>query len=110
MLPADLPDALRPQDLSVYLEVPATGVQIYRCEQNASEDWVWAHKGPDALLFDLAKTPIGKHYGGPTWEAHDGSKIVGAPKASAQSPSGITVNCSSARRNWWKPGMPAYLI
>ncbi len=88
MIPADLPEALRPKGLSVYLEVPAAGVQIYRCEKNASGAWAWVHKGPEAALFDTANKPIGKHYGGPTWESDDGSKVVGAVRANAPSPDG----------------------
>jgi hypothetical protein len=88
MIPANLPEALRPTGLSVYLEVPAEGVQIYRREKNAAGVWAWVHKGPEAALFDAANKPIGKHYGGPTWEGDDGGKVVGAMKADAPSPDG----------------------
>lgn len=83
--PADLPAVLKPSSASVYLEVPAAGVQIYTCGKNASGAWAWNFKAPEAELFDTQKKPIGKHYGGPTWEGADGGKVVGAVKANAPS-------------------------
>ncbi len=84
--PADLPAALKPSGLSVYLDVPATGVQIYTCGKNAAGAWVWNFKAPEAELFDAQKKQIGKHYGGPTWEGMDGGKVVGVVKANAPAP------------------------
>jgi hypothetical protein len=83
---ADLPAALRPAGLSVYLEVPATGVQIYTCGKNDAGASAWSFKAPEATLFDTAKKQIGKHYAGPTWEALAGGKVVGAVKATAPAP------------------------
>jgi len=82
----DLPAALKPAGLTVYLEVPATGVQIYTCGKNDAGAWTWTFKAPEAALFDKAKKQIGKHYAGPTWEALTGGKVVGAVKASAPAP------------------------
>src|SRR3981081_2192870 len=82
----DLPAALKPAGLSVYLEVPATGVQIYTCGKNAPGAGTWTFKAPEAALFDTAKKQIGKHYAGPTWEALSGGKVVGAVKANAPAP------------------------
>src|SRR5262249_40269524 len=76
-IPTDLPEALKPTGLSAYLEVPAKGVQIYTCGKNPSGDWAWSFKAPEAELTDIKSTPIGKHYGGPTWEGKDGGKVVG---------------------------------
>jgi hypothetical protein len=83
---ADLPTALKPAGLSVYLEVPATGVQIYTCAKNDAGAAAWAFKAPEATLFDTAKQQIGKHYAGPTWEALAGGKVVGAVKGNAPAP------------------------
>ena len=83
---ADLPAALRPAGLSVYLEVPATGVQIYTCGKNDAGAPAWVFKAPEAMLFDTAKKQIGKHYAGPTWEALAGGKVVGAVKGNAPAP------------------------
>jgi hypothetical protein len=86
-----LPAALKPAGMSVYLEVPATGVQIYTCGKNAAGAWAWNFKGPEAELFDMRMTKIGKHYGGPTWEDNDGSKVVAAVKANAPAPGGNAI-------------------
>jgi hypothetical protein len=65
------------------LVLQARGVQIYvgqavkgdpaRCE--------WVFKAPEADLFNAQGRPAGRHYAGPTWEAPDGSKVVGEVKA-----------------------------
>ena len=79
----DLPAALKPVGMSVYLEVPATGVQIYTCGKNDAGAPTWVFKAPEATLSDTQMKQIGKHYAGPTWEALAGGKVVGAVKANA---------------------------
>ena len=83
---AELPAPLRPTGLSAYLEVSATGVQIYTCGKNDAGTPSWIFKAPEATLLDSDKKQIGKHYAGPTWEALAGGKVVGAAKASAPAP------------------------
>ena len=90
-LPANLPASLKPDGLTVYLEVPATGVQIYTCAKNQAGTWAWAFKAPEANLSDKQHKPLGKHYGGPTWEGSDGGKVVAAVKANAPAPGGNTI-------------------
>src|SRR5215472_17446390 len=85
-----LPAAIKPTGMSVYLETAATGAQVYTCSKNASGAWAWTLKGPDAELFDMQKKPVGKHYAGPTWEG-GGGKVVAAAKASAPAPGGNAV-------------------
>jgi len=83
----ELPAAIKPAaGLSVYVEALATGAQVYVCAKNSAGAWAWTLKAPDAQLLDVEKKPIGKHYGGPTWEGNDGGKVVGAAKASAPAP------------------------
>ena len=82
----ELPAAIKPAGLAVYLDVPATGVQIYTCGKNDAGAPTWVFKAPEAQLFDAQKKQIGKHYAGPTWEALAGGKVVGAAKASAPAP------------------------
>ena len=82
----ELPSALVPAGLSVYLAVPATGVQIYTCGKNDAGAPTWVFKAPEAQLFDTDKKQIGKHYAGPTWEALAGGKVVGAAKANVPAP------------------------
>jgi Protein of unknown function (DUF3455) len=85
-----LPAAIKPAGVSVYLESPATGVQIYTCGKSSTGAWAWNFKAPEAELFDTHKKPIGKHYGGPTWEG-GGGKVVGAVKANAPAPGGNAI-------------------
>jgi hypothetical protein len=81
-LPADLPSALYPPGMAPYLQVSASGAQIYTC--GISKDGgTWIFKAPEALLFDAQNKQIDTHYAGPTWEALAGGKIVGSVKASA---------------------------
>jgi Protein of unknown function (DUF3455) len=86
-----LPAAIKPTGMSVYLEVPATGVQIYTCGKDPAGAWTWNFKGPEAELLDTQNKTIGKHYGGPTWEGSDGGKVVGAVKANAPAPGGNAI-------------------
>jgi len=69
------------QALSIVAQ--ASGVQIYECSAIKTDPtrFEWAFKAPEADLFDIAGKNIGKHYAGPTWEANDGSKVVGEVKA-----------------------------
>jgi Protein of unknown function (DUF3455) len=67
----------------------AKGVQIYVCAAKGTTN-EWSFKAPEAMLTDAHGKAFAKHYAGPTWEAADGSKIVGkalanepAPKAGA---------------------------
>jgi Protein of unknown function (DUF3455) len=86
----DIPAKLAPpQERPLVGKYAAKGVQIYACrvEGVANE---WEFKAPEAELTDAQGRPFAKHYAGPTWEARDGSKIVGkvlanepAPKAGA---------------------------
>jgi hypothetical protein len=80
--PPELPKALNPDGSSPYLEVSAVGVQIYVCRKADAAGWAWAFKAPEAVLSGPDKKPIGKHYGGPTWEGLDGGKVVGSLRTS----------------------------
>ncbi|HEX9398625.1 MAG TPA: DUF3455 domain-containing protein [Anaeromyxobacter sp.] len=86
----DMPAALAlPPDEAVVLELSAKGTQNYECrsKQDAPEQYEWVFVAPEADLFDGRGKKIGKHYAGPTWESTtDGSKVVGAVKARAESP------------------------
>ncbi|MGZ5095761.1 MAG: DUF3455 domain-containing protein [Burkholderiales bacterium] len=85
----EVPQSLRvPDRLTVSHEVPATGVQIYECLASKADPtrFEWVFKAPEAELFDTAGHRIGKHYGGPTWEANDGSKVVGDVKGRDDGP------------------------
>jgi hypothetical protein len=68
--------------------VPAKGVQIYECRARKEQPgaYEWAFVAPEADLFDSRGNRIGRHYGGPHWEANDGSRILGALKERADAP------------------------
>jgi hypothetical protein len=65
----------------------AKGVQIYECRtsKDNGNQYEWVLKAPEADLFDARGKKIGHHYGGPTWESSDGSKVTGEVKASEPS-------------------------
>lgn len=74
-----VPDAIKgAPDERLAMVVPARGVQIYECRAKKDQPsaYEWAFVGPEAELFNASGAKIGKHYGGPTWEANDGSKVV----------------------------------
>jgi hypothetical protein len=87
----DLPSKLVPPANAVILgEYKAKGVQIYVCTSHsgASE---WSFKAPEASLFNAQGVLFAKHYAGPTWEASDGSKIVGRVLENLPSPEPDTI-------------------
>ena len=87
-----VPENLKvPATQKLALEADASGVQIYECKPAADDSarYEWTLRGPEAELFDLSGKRIGKHYGGPTWESYDGSKVIGEIKARSDSPNQI---------------------
>jgi hypothetical protein len=70
------------------IRVEAKGVQIYECKASASDPTKldWAFTAPEAELFDADGQTFGKHFAGPSWQANDGSKVVGEVRARADSP------------------------
>jgi hypothetical protein len=89
-----VPDAIKaPADQVVLLKAKAKGSQIYECKPKADNPMAfgWSLKAPDAELFDDAGKPLGKHYGGPTWEATDGSKVVAQKKAQVDAPDAAAI-------------------
>jgi hypothetical protein len=75
-----VPAALQPPPgQSVFLQVRATGVQIYQCtsKPDAPGSFTWTFQAPEATLANRWGHDIGRHYAGPTWELRDGSRVVG---------------------------------
>jgi Protein of unknown function (DUF3455) len=64
-----------PAGNKLFLTAHATGVQIYDCVAVAG-GYAWSPATPRADLYGKNGKRIGIHYGGPTWEAEDGSKVV----------------------------------
>ncbi len=86
---AAVPQALAPKGEQKLMEsIAARGTQIYQCVDDvaAAGGAKWVFVAPKADLYDRTGAAIGSHYGGPHWEAADGSKIVGAMQARADAP------------------------
>ncbi len=88
------PEAIAvPASSKVVLKASAKGAQIYVCgpKKDAPGKFEWSLKAPEATLSDDQGKSLGKHYAGPTWEATDGSKVVGAMKAKVDAPSATAI-------------------
>jgi hypothetical protein len=77
-----------PADQELLRQLHATGVQVYQCQpsKNDAAKWEWTFKQPEARLSTSMGKNIGRHYGGPTWEANDGSKVIGEVIGRSESP------------------------
>lgn len=63
------------------------GEITYACKMKPDQSGhAWTFMAPVASLWDDKKMEVGKYYAGPTWEAADGSKVMG--KQLAVSPGG----------------------
>lgn len=85
----------------------AEGVQIYECHAGTGGAVpAWVFVAPDASLKSADGVLVGHHYAGPTWEAGDGSKVVGAVKAKVDSPdAGAIPWLLLSTRSTGKPGL-----
>jgi hypothetical protein len=73
----DVPTTIDVEDgHKVFLVAHAAGVQIYRCD-SASAGHAWTLVAPRAVLTDDGGRSLGSHFGGPTWQAKDGSSVRG---------------------------------
>ncbi len=85
---ADVPAKLAaPDGQELAFELRAEGVQVYACAPPAGSSGApaWTLQAPEATLTDAGGRRAGTHRAGPTWEAADGSLVVGA-KVEAASP------------------------
>ena len=65
-----------PPGNKVFLVGHAFGVQVYECASGPA-GFEWRFVEPRAKLFDKFGNLIIAHFGGPTWQALDGSRVVG---------------------------------
>jgi hypothetical protein len=65
-----------PDGNKLFLAAHAVGVQIYGCSAT-TDGFAWALVAPHANLYDENGKLVATHFGGPTWEAKDGSRVVG---------------------------------
>ena len=103
--PSDLPAVLDvPADATLAAMLPARGVQIYTCTAAVpGTPPVWTLKAPHAVLGkpgDLEAI----HFAGPSWQATDGSLVVGSKVAAAALTSPPFHGCSSRRPPTPGPG------
>lgn len=66
-------------------QLTGKGVQIYVCQPTAS-GFGWTLKGPEAVLTDSGGKVVGRHFAGPSWQAKDGSTVVGEALVASPSP------------------------
>ena len=73
----DVPSAIRvPEGHKLFLVGHAVGVQIHTCNATSS-GYRWVFVGPRANLYGDNGKLITTHFGGPSWQARDGSRVVG---------------------------------
>ena len=80
MPPSNVPSAIQvPGTVVLTRELHGSGVQIYECRSSppGAAAFAWSLQAPAADLADRSGKDVGRHYEGPTWEANDGSKVVG---------------------------------
>jgi hypothetical protein len=72
----DVPEDVKVEDgHKLFLVGHAVGVQIYSCNPTAG-GFGWGLVAPRANLYDDQGKLLMTHFGGPTWQARDGSKVV----------------------------------
>lgn len=88
---AALPEAVRvPAGQRQTLATTGVGEITYECREkkDMAGTYEWAFVAPVAMLYSRDRQAVGKYYAGPTWEAHDGSKVTGKQLAVAPAGAG----------------------
>ena len=81
-----IPASLAPPQGSVEVgRYPARGTQNYVCAMKHGA-LSWTFKAPEAALTTAGNAPFAHHFAGPTWQATDGSRVLGKLVASVPSP------------------------
>jgi len=104
-----LPEPVRvPAGHTMTMETVGVGEITYECRENKEKPgaFAWAFVVPVAVLNDMQGKAVGKYYGGPTWEANDGSKVTGKQVAIAPaSPGNIPLQLVKAEPAMGKGAM-----
>lgn len=75
---SEVPASLTPGDAThVIAALKASGTQIYVCKRDSNNQLTWVFKAPSADLYDASGQLVVRHGAGPSWQAGDGSKIIG---------------------------------
>lgn len=86
--PDDIPAAIAvPTGNKLAFTLRGSGMQNYECraKAGAAGGYEWTFVAPEAVLRD-SDVVVGRHYGGPTWEYGDGSKVTGTVVATVAAP------------------------
>jgi hypothetical protein len=67
------------------IKLRGIGAQVYTCEASSS-GFGWHLKAPEATLLDNEGAEVGRHFTGPSWQARDGSTVVGEVVVSDPAP------------------------
>src|ERR1700761_62674 len=86
-----IPTELRvPAAQKLIFQAHGVGDQVYTCKAVEGK-YAWTLQAPDAQLRGADGQLLGRHFAGPTWEAKDGSSVLGKPVASVPSPDARSV-------------------
>ncbi|HMI88533.1 MAG TPA: DUF3455 domain-containing protein [Polyangiaceae bacterium] len=86
-----VPPALAvPPGNKLRFDYDAIGVQIYGCDATAT-GYGWVFRAPEANLYGKKGKLAATHYAGPTWQANDGSTVVGAKLAESPAPDATAI-------------------
>jgi hypothetical protein len=82
------PELQVPPNSNLVLKARGKGVQIYECapKPDDKKSFTWKLKAPEADLFDDKGEKVAHHFAGPTWQAPDGSSVLGSVMAKADAP------------------------
>jgi uncharacterized protein DUF3455 len=84
---AQVPAAVDVAGAKTVATFQGVGAQIYECKAGSDGKLSWSFREPIAALIENGKT-VGRHYGGPSWEDVDSSKIVAKAAGNAPGASG----------------------
>ena len=75
----EAPQAVTPPAGKYAMIALGVGEITYECRPRAgaADTFEWVFVAPVATLYDRNKKVVGRYYGGPAWEANDGSKVTG---------------------------------
>jgi hypothetical protein len=89
----DVPASLAPSPAQeLVVSAHGAGVQIYACQATTTPAaFAWNLTAPEAVLRYEGGKMLGRHYAGPTWEASDGSAVVGEVVARLDAPNDAAI-------------------
>jgi hypothetical protein len=91
--PKTPPELQVPLNSTLVLKARGKGVQIYECVAKAEDKkaFEWKLKAPEADLFDDKGEKVAHHFAGPSWQAPDGSSVLGSVMGKSDAPDGAAI-------------------